>query len=644
MLFTNHKKILSIGLATLSLLVFLGVARAQVLQPDDIDLNTEELTDEFAPVDPEQLMANRRLADDDAKLEDIMALTQVRVPDAQINDCISQYTSPAKGVGGGSGGEITVEERGNLLKWGGQTAMATKNTDANTGQINELTTKICMHLKTIRRIQIAMEYKTFVGDPAARRLAATEIEQYKQELFKFEHTGYRSPESVQNGDLVVGEGDTAMHVGNLNDHLDSVTKETINVFQEDLRRVGNIFAQDVARKIEKDEYSGLGAKLKSTITKQQFDTFSTKGNTLPVKDWWNMLFAISEPQNNPAGSYLTAQSELDARKTRSEQNEREEILSGQGFLPYRECVEMTEDGKACRKWLTISPGSVMNRSINDAIKARLDQYVLADGAGEVLPGNNPTAFETQEMLPSLSGGGGPGPLDPTGQNCESMGTCKPQVTVTYTVPTLTQINAGEPNTATVAWSTKYALDCKADNTWVTQSPTATGTISSIYDKGASIGTSGTTTIKLPLNFTIRMTRGSSEIPGITTYDANKLTQTTVFTVPSEGWGNNVRASLILGSSASSTTITTTDDELNGAGAVQDFNILVDSLITDGEAEGRELSKYNFAFNYTGSQSTITVSTRPTYTLKCFNGPTYTRRDCAFSRDGANRSGCAYVRP
>lgn len=377
----------------------------------------------------------------------------------------------AGGIMGGGAQYVPVHETGQLLTNSTQILSMTQSTDSNTGQSRDTLIKLCVHLKAIKRMQYAFETKAFVGDPDVRRRASGDIETYKQELFNYIHTGYQSPAGI--ADAQAGEstgapqGNAPLYVENINSHLKEITDEQATVLNDDINNIkGTILADPLAQAQKTLAYSQaetFAEKFKSTIPQDLYEAFTTNPTTMSSADWWGAFLGTKEidSPNNPGTAYMLLSSELQRRQVNAEQNAREQILAGQGFLPNQICTEKTSDGSGCRTWKIISPGVINSQTLGEAINSRLSQYETADSLGDLSSGLTPQTMEAADIKP----GEASSPYNPEPSSSSNTTKKTPTVKLKYVVSTTDTTSPTPKKSSTLTWSSTGADECQASNDW-----------------------------------------------------------------------------------------------------------------------------------------------------------------------------------
>ena len=107
-----------------------------------------------------------------------------------------------------------------------------------------------------------------------------------------------------------GEEQSPLQPPNTADHLVDVQKEVVGVFIDELKSPNNpnIFAAQTADIIKNnEEQSGFDGQIKSTISQEDYDKITSDN---PEDFSWGTWLKLVQPENNPTGSYLLAQQEL----------------------------------------------------------------------------------------------------------------------------------------------------------------------------------------------------------------------------------------------------------------------------------------------------------------------------------------------
>jgi len=327
-----------------------------------------------------------------------------------------------------------------VVEQNGQLMQLTSSIDTTEKQIKDLSIQICTHLKAIRRIQVKFE-NTLLEDSDAMRIRATELDKYRQALFDLLKKGYTDNEGNENsGPLFVAntrEHWTESSIEGTILALD-VIKNSDNRYKEDI--VEGIYAEwgTTEQNLTDEEYSLLRNNSQSgtstTVASNKIPFISSlvikpikkvmalvTGNSAWAQpqttatadnnydDWWNAWLKYWQPRNNRNGSYLIAVDKTQAAQQEALEIAQHETLAAQDFLPVRSCAEWTTtEPKACKKWVTETPGILVKESGAAGLNSRLTQYENAKHAEEVSKGNEPNIEEIITLKPSAGGGGAEG--------------------------------------------------------------------------------------------------------------------------------------------------------------------------------------------------------------------------------------------
>ncbi len=376
----------------------------------------------------------------------------------------------------GLGGSVPVREvHGPLLSTTQSIDEHTQEIDVTTKNIEQLLVEICTYQKSIQRIQANIEQKLFVDDVERRREAASQVEQYRQDLLGQDGL-------IQTGYDPTGQGDQApLFVQNLDEHLDHVAREQKSIFLDDLQEAGTQFGQMSNQVIGDDAPPGVP---RSTITQEEYIKYVNGQLRNNPEEWQRVSIAIRDSglANRPESASRLHHQELNSRQEKAIEKTKEEYYAYGGFLPVRECVEHTSDGTACRKWRNVTPASQVKESAAKAMDYRVDSYLNPE-AGTVAQGNEPSAREVMEFAPSTSGGGGQAGGEVSGMDLGSILNLLSQglnlfsrdhdqpsgtssLKFDYSLPSIRAVLGEEQdNTGTISWQGDNLTDCRADNNW-----------------------------------------------------------------------------------------------------------------------------------------------------------------------------------
>ena len=101
---------------------------------------------------------------------------------------------------------------------------------------------------------------------------------------------------------------------------------------------------------------------------------------------WNNWISVSQhSSNNRYGSFLDTEAELRLRVAGKTQQKRDLLSQGRGFLSKTQCVEWdNSEPKKCIKEKVVTPGSVIEVQVNEALPSGLRKLELADEINEIV--------------------------------------------------------------------------------------------------------------------------------------------------------------------------------------------------------------------------------------------------------------------
>src|SRR5690606_36108375 len=133
-----------------------------------------------------------------------------------------------------------------------------------------------------------------------------------------------------------------LYVQNTRAHINEVViPETRAVFVDDLKQSEDIWKNETINAIS-NQISGPATR--STVTEEEYTRFAN-GQITGNDAWFKTFLSILDPSrpNSPATSYRINRNILAQREAQAEQYSLQEINSGQGYLPVRQCAEYTAD-------------------------------------------------------------------------------------------------------------------------------------------------------------------------------------------------------------------------------------------------------------------------------------------------------------
>lgn len=550
------------------------------------------------------------------------------------------------GIGGLLSSSVPVHEVGDLLQ-------VTKDIKGIEEESRDVLIEICGHIKDVRRIQLAFEQKEFVQDAEARQAASDLAEEYRSAYKdKFIPEGYTVDGGEQKGSLIIE---------NYGDLYLARRNEASKIYLgENLKKSADIFKDATQQILTKQEAESKGG-LASTITKSEYDKLKNPAN-LNSADLTDLLVKAFDPTrpNNPGTSYFLNNEALQRAKDRAEELARDESQST-GFNPVRECLKVADDGKSCLEWKIITPGSIIKEDVANISGSRLRQLEQADEVTDVGEDTQvPSVEETEQFetvdstarnTPNFNGnfaqnifsgllarlrgifnnggnnGGGNGGGDTdTGE--------APEVNLTFTSPTVAQINGGAANAAFINLTTSGADKCVAGNNWLSLRDSG-NRVQVAIAQGVTVATNGSIKMSLPLNFSFRLER--TRDGEVTTFTpVSSVNASLTQQVSSLNLGNaQVEAGdtfkLIVRSINQEQSVSVTAGSANAAAVVTALQQAV-SLLSATSDQGKEFKALRLTF--TGNQSGegfITATIDPIYRLTCSNSNGSTNASVTITR-------------
>lgn len=575
------------------------------------------------------------LGDFASKLSSLGNIAQLSSSLSSLSDLSGGLSSLLSSSGGMSGAlgslssviggqYVPVHETGQLLSYTGQLLAVSQTSDTNLGQSRDLLVKLCVHVKAIRRIEMAMEKSKFVDEPDMRRQAASKVAEYSQGITGEQgliKTGYKpSGELAETASSSSNTGTinkASLFPENLNYYMADARNEGYLVFMDNFNNYSNnIFKDGIKEQFEEDQKVLDRASYNSSISREEYDTFMDreKSKKLSPQEYWasfNSVYDINR-SNNPMTAYMYAKEALESSEEVSKQVAMAEYNAGNGFLPVRDCLIYSSDGKSCSVWKTITPGSVIAKTANEALGTKLEQYLHPE-LGQVGEGNEPLVTDISNFISSLgTGGGGTGGSSggsSGGEDGNSETETKPEVQI--------RANRLLNNNRRIIWSSNNTTSCKAKNNWLGSTNSVTKILDVVKNSGDDLGTSGELVFALPLNFRLSWSKNNG------TFSTSGVSSSTTSTSTSVKYNWNV----VPRTSKSDTYTLKIEDDINPTGLT--ITVGPDDDLTAKRAielfKNHQLvypnleiyRRYNITYNNSGNIRDIKVEVRnPVYQISC----------------------------
>ena len=267
----------------------------------------------------------------------------------------------------------------------------TKAIDDTTKKIESLAQQTCTLEKRAENELENLNRKFFKDDPDAWDASMWALLQANYYNTKYFNTSFKVSPGVtgvaSNPDNQSGEGQSV--IADLPSNIKNAEKEkenqTVTLTQE--KNSGNIHGDKVAQAYQQMTGSSYADQIKSTMTKDQFDSLSdpAKLATMSDEEYWDALLGSLEPQNNVDGTFMLLDSKTATEKAAAKELAIAQYNANQGYNDTRECVSGYTDangGKWCWEWRTLTPGSTNKAVQEETLLSPYKKAQYADSIGE----------------------------------------------------------------------------------------------------------------------------------------------------------------------------------------------------------------------------------------------------------------------
>jgi hypothetical protein len=101
---------------------------------------------------------------------------------------------------------------------------------------------------------------------------------------------------------------------------------------------------------------------------------------------WDAWIVHNRPENTLLGTWILADDDL-IRRTRNEISGKElETQTGGGYVGVKVCIDFFDDGRKCKEYQTVTPGTLVADQVNRLFAADIDNFLAADTWHELLIG------------------------------------------------------------------------------------------------------------------------------------------------------------------------------------------------------------------------------------------------------------------
>ena len=178
-----------------------------------------------------------------------------------------------------------------------------------------------------------------------------------------------------------------LYVRDVDSYLKNIRDNNLNNFVNNIAGDDPVFGNALRSTVVKDitgKSDGLLRKTMDTPEGREYAAFQ--------KDFTNGGWsAFLNPANNPIGASFNAAERLSKKIYNDQEKANDEIQRNNGFLDMKKCVEwygpddtVGEDGDLCRKYQTVTPGSVIASQVNNVTNSAVRQLEYSDAINEVL--------------------------------------------------------------------------------------------------------------------------------------------------------------------------------------------------------------------------------------------------------------------
>ena len=243
-------------------------------------------------------------------------------------------------------------------------------------------------------------FKEYILDPLVSGLAEMLLQEITRSIVTWINNGFEgSPSFVQNPGAFF---------------LDVADQMTGQFIKGDLAELCSPFSIDIRIALSFKYRPNIGKRYACTLStiiansKNAIDNASINGFTagdFKQGGWPAFVSLTTEPQNNVFGAYLTAESDLAVRVANKQEEQKNELSQGKGFLSWKKCVKY--DGGAdyaegspqaievanrqaaglalkCLEYEVQTPGSVIANSLEKQLDIPVEKLGLADEIGEIV--------------------------------------------------------------------------------------------------------------------------------------------------------------------------------------------------------------------------------------------------------------------
>ncbi len=203
-------------------------------------------------------------------------------------------------------------------------------------------------------------------DGLARGVAQNLLQSFSNNIISLANTGF-------DGNPV--------YIRNIDDFMDSVTKQKLNHLMPDIQTKNPVFG-NALRSILTDQINltsnDLILSANNTEVGKQYNEFI---NDFTRGGWGSLL----NTQNNPLSAMFGASNEIYTNIINEKLNLRDEYSRGNGFLDIKQCIEYDKNDKdLCIKYATTTPGKLISDQVSLVIGSPIRQLETVDEIDEIV--------------------------------------------------------------------------------------------------------------------------------------------------------------------------------------------------------------------------------------------------------------------
>ncbi len=170
-----------------------------------------------------------------------------------------------------------------------------------------------------------------------------------------------------------------LYVRDVDSYLKSIKDEKLASYLKDVPKSDPIFGNALRSAITQQVTGRSDGRISQPMNTpegrayQDFQSDFTKGG-------WNALLNMN---NNPIGAYFNATDNITTQIDTAQQNIKDELVQGSGFLSMKKCAEYGT-GTECLRYETVTPGSIIAEQVATITNTPVRKLEQADELNEIL--------------------------------------------------------------------------------------------------------------------------------------------------------------------------------------------------------------------------------------------------------------------